>query len=299
MVRSHGVTMDRSVVVAIDGGGSQCRVRLTDIQGRELAAAIGGSANVQTDMAGACRTILDTIGLAWNNYGHDPDWDAHAICLLGLAGAELPEIAAATAKSLGIPRTIVVGDRETTIEGALGSGDGILALTGTGSFFARCAEGKIRVIGGWGALLGDECSGAWLGKLALQFALQAEDGLIQHSDLTHEVMAQFEGQGKALVRWAAAASPKDMAALAPKIVAADGAGDPVAARIMTQAMALYCQRLDLLQGPSDLYLAGGLAHVYQDRLPESYRRMVRPLKGSPLDGAVALALRRLEKSRAE
>ena len=58
----------------------------------------------------------------------------------------------------------VLSDREITIAGILADADGTLAQVGTGSFFVSCHKGKFKQVGGWGLQLGDDCSGAWLGR---------------------------------------------------------------------------------------------------------------------------------------
>jgi N-acetylglucosamine kinase len=60
--------------------------------------------------------------------------------------------------------------------GALGGGEGVLVLAGTGSMaVARGPRGLARA-GGWGDVLGDEGSAGWIGREALSLAARAMDG---------------------------------------------------------------------------------------------------------------------------
>ena len=279
------------LIVAVDGGGSGCRVRLTDFRGRELAAASGGPANIRTDFEAARANIMAAVRSAYAAIGADPARMCRDVALLGLAGAGHPDLARRMERALGFGRLRVVDDRETTVQGALGTADGTVALVGTGSFFVRRRNGQERRIGGWGLRLGDECGGAWLGRELLRAVARAEDGLIGHSPLTRSVLRRLEQETTGgLVGFATAASPGDLARLAPELVAAARADDPVAAEIMTRAVGLFCERLDALGTAGDLHVLGGLAEAYVARLPERHRRRCRAPRGTALDGAVALAL---------
>ena len=62
-------------------------------------------------------------------------------------------------------RVHVVPDAQAAALGALGGGPGVLILAGTGSIVVGCdARGRWERAGGFGALLGDEGSGFWLGR---------------------------------------------------------------------------------------------------------------------------------------
>ncbi len=76
-------------------------------------------------------------------------------------------------------RVLVRTDAELAYDGAFGSqSGGILIIAGTGSIaWTRLADGRFLRAGGWGALLGDDGSGAWLGREALRLCLrQGETG---------------------------------------------------------------------------------------------------------------------------
>ncbi len=76
-------------------------------------------------------------------------------------------------------RVLVRTDAELAYDGAFGSQTGgILIIAGTGSIaWTRLADGRFLRAGGWGPLLGDDGSGAWLGREALRLCLrQGETG---------------------------------------------------------------------------------------------------------------------------
>ncbi len=283
------------LIVAVDGGGTGCRVRLADRAGREIASAKGGPANVNTDFDAAQANILEAVAAAYRAAGLDPARRGGDVAWLGLAGAAFADLARRMEGALGFAKARVTTDSDTTVEGALGGTDGTVALIGTGSFFVRREGGRERHIGGWGYHLGDECSGAWLGRELLRAVLLAHDGLIEHSPLTKAVFARYDEVPGAMVRHAQAATPGEIARLAPEVAEARAAGDPVAGEIMGRGLDLLCERLEALgageSGP--LYMMGGLGPVYQPLLPARYGRLCRPAHGDALSGAITLARRHL------
>src|SRR5439155_578112 len=71
----------------------------------------------------------------------------------------------------------VVSDAAVALWGALPEGEGVAVLAGTGSIaLARSADGREARAGGYGALVGDEGSGFWLGRAAATAAVRAADG---------------------------------------------------------------------------------------------------------------------------
>ena len=78
-----------------------------------------------------------------------------------------------------------------------------------------------RHAGGWGLVLGDECSGAWLGRELLRATLRAYDGVDAGSPLAETVMKDFDGDTSQLVLFARDASAADFASYAPRLFSAN------------------------------------------------------------------------------
>lgn len=265
--------------LGIDGGGSGCRAALADASGRILARAEGGPANIASDFAGALATLRATAEAACA--GHDGDLRA----VLGLAGTNLSGAGSRLAAALPFPAR-VVQDVTTSVRGALGRDDGIVAALGTGSVFARQIGGEIRAIGGWGLRLGDEGSGAWIGRAMLSQITRVLDGYLPATDLTQALVEQFEG-GAGLVRFSLAATPADFAALVPRILDAARGGDAVAGAVIRAAQDEIRRAIAHLQPEQSLPVTwiGGLgAALALDDWPQ------RPARGTALDGALALAM---------
>jgi glucosamine kinase len=139
--------------------------------------------------------------------------------------------------------------------------------------------------GGRGFLLGDEGSGAVLGRTLLARALRAEDGLAAMTPLLRAILAEFGGV-EGVIRFATTSRPASFATLAPRLIASD---DPAAKAILDAAMAELETTLTLLQGnaPLPVTFLGGLGPAYAARLSGPWQ--IRQPLGTGLDGALGLA----------
>ena len=265
------------VYLAIDGGGSGCRALLCDGAGQVLARAEGGPANIATDFDAA----LDSLrGLAAQVIGDRPLDQLRAV--LGVAGANLSGAGPRLEAALPF-RAKVVQDVTTSLRGALGTADGILAAIGTGSVFARQLGGQVTAIGGWGFRLGDEASGAWMGRLMLNRITRMLDGYTPLSPLAREVLDDLGG-GPGLVAFTLQKTPADHAALVHRLARA--LEDPLSRFVLTETRAELRAAIGLLQTdpPLPVVWMGGLGPTIA--LTDWPR--AEPL-GSALDGAMAMA----------
>ena len=108
---------------------------------------------------------------------------------------------------------------------------------GTGSIaVARDSAGALQRLGGYGWQMGDEGSGYSIGRAALGAASRARDGRSPATALEHRMLEAARcSDFDALVRWAAAATPGEVASLAPHVLEVAAAGDPVAQGIADYA----------------------------------------------------------------
>ncbi|WP_026782385.1 BadF/BadG/BcrA/BcrD ATPase family protein [Pleomorphomonas koreensis] len=281
-------------VIGVDGGGTGCRAAVAGRDGRILATGEGGAANILTDRFGAIDNICRAIDGAVAAAGLGGDALRRAGVLLGLAGSNVGDAAGFIAATLPAGRVEVVSDGLIALEGAIGAGDGAVAILGTGSiFFARQGD-TVRSYGGWGFIIGDFGSGASLGRAALAATLLAHDRIIAASPLTDRLIADFGGTPGPMVEFARTASPGDFGRFAPAVFAAAAAGDPVGLDIVGKAAVAVDLALDRIadDGAARIALLGGLAPLYPAYLAERHRpRLVAP-KDNALAGAVALAARR-------
>lgn len=280
-------------IVGIDGGGSGCRVVVADAAGVILGRAEGGAANIATDYDSTRRNILETTQQAYRNAGFSDAHFSDDVAFLGLAGANLGRQARQLEADLPFHRQRVIDDRRTTVQGALGDADGCVALIGTGSFFVGRHGGVFDGIGGWGFHLGDDASGARLGKQLLRRVIHCHDGLVPHSDLTREVLARFGGTPKEVVEFARSAKPGDYGKFARQMAAALDHDDAAATEIFNAEKDVVQRALDRvgLAAGDPLCMLGGLGPTFQRLLDPEYQAHCQPPKGNALEGAVALARR--------
>lgn len=218
------------LLVGIDGGGTRTRVLLCDSTGKELARIEGAATalgSVTEQVAGDIIKSLIHEALSVAGY---PD-TRPSICVAGVAGAGQERAAQALWAALAQRRVAddvaVHSDAAVALDDAFGDSSGVLLIAGTGSVaFSRAPDGHLERCGGWGPILGDEGSAAWLGRRALAVVCAASDGREPETSLTGTILTALELETlDDLIPWAASASPAAFARLAPVVAQAASAGD--------------------------------------------------------------------------
>lgn len=281
------------LVLGIDGGGTSCKAALACADGTVLARARSGAANIRTDLTGARASIVDAASQAFRAAGLDPDLISATPAVLGLAGSNVGTYRQQLEAVLPFPRTRVETDAEIALEGAIGSGDGAIAVLGTGTAYMVRRGGVARPVGGWGFLIGDQGSGARIGRDLLEQTLLAHDGIRRPSPLSDEILGVFRGKPEHVVEFTTHATPGDFGGFAPKVFEYAERGDAVATFIIDRAVTDVEAALEVLGLGEDepLCLLGGLAGRYAPRLSSRYRALLKPPAGDALAGAVAMAVR--------
>lgn len=269
-----------TIYLGLDGGGSGCRARAMNASGQVIGQGLGGPANLMTDLDGALLAINAAVADALGPH----DTSTVSACL-GLAGAITPDRMSEVSRRLSFANCTIVTDWFIAAKGALGEADGIVASIGTGSVFVEQRAGKLRAVGGRGLVLGDEGSGAWIGRSLLSAALHSVDGLRPQSPLLQTMIDRFQG-AEGIIAFAALARPADFAALAPRVTNSD---DAAARAIMDSASRHVLDAIAALQQPDTLPVVcvGGLAHVFEPVIATAWP--VVPAMGTPLDGALGIA----------
>jgi glucosamine kinase len=271
--------------LGVDGGGTGCRAAVADEAGRVLGQGTAGPANIATDPDRARESIVASASSALLAAGLSGDRLRELRAGLGLAGANSGGAVERLRERLPFASARIETDAVAAVKGALGPGDGIVAALGTGSVFGVQRGGAVRQIGGWGFVLGDEGSGAWIGRALCAQVLRAVDGFRPMSPL---LQALLDGHGGplGLTAFSLAARPADFAAFAPRLIGSD---EPVARDILDRATADVAEAVDLLQSGQALPVVflGGLGPTYSARLAS--RWPIAPAQGTALDGALWLA----------
>lgn len=275
-------------VLAVDGGGTRCRVAVSDTGGVTVAET--GPANVSTDFDGGVREILRGLNRLAERVGINAEALADHPVFVGVAGVVEPAIGDRLRAALPFARVRIADDRPAALRGALGEMDGFLAHCGTGSFFGAQTGRTMRFVGGWGPVLGDEASAQWVGRAALALSLESTDGRRAMTPLTERLLADFGGPA-GIVRFAGTARPQEFGAVAPLVTQSAATGDAMARRIMVAGAAEIARTSAHLgwRAGSPICLTGGIGPQFATYLPEEMRACIAAPQGDPLQGAIALA----------
>jgi glucosamine kinase len=285
--------------IGVDGGGTGCRARIQDSDGRALGTGIGGPAAIRLGVDRALAEVEKACRSAVHEAGLPADAIKFVHAAIGLAGVgrkgAFEQLDAWTH-----PFRSVVFAHDATIAciGAHGARDGGIVIVGTGSIgFAVLGGREIRV-GGYGFPISDEGSGADLGLHAIRLALRAHDERARGSNLTRDVMTRFQNDPFAAITWMDAATATEYATFAPLVMRHADAGDPIARTIIRQAAEQIDELVRRLNecGAARIALLGGLASSMQAWLAPDVQRRLVPIEGDAIDGALHLARRATMKS---
>lgn len=284
------------LLLGVDGGGTRCRARLTDMSGATLGEGVAGPANIRLGVSQSLAAVLDAAGQCHVAAGLPLDHSRTVACL-ALAGASEPvDLDAARRLDHPFRHVVFTTDAHAACAGAHGGGNGGVIIVGTGTVGLGMTDGAHHRIGGWGFPVSDEGSGAWLGFELVRRVLRAQDGRICWTALLSRAFERFQSNPHVIVRWMGTARPGDFGALAPLVVEHASRGDAVACDLMQMAAGhidVLAARLGSL-GVTRLSLSGGLAPALEAWLsPETKRALVQPA-GDALSGALLLARAEME-----
>lgn len=281
--------------IGIDGGGTSCRAAVIDGAGQVLGTGKAGASNILSDLENSLIHIVASAQQALLDAGLDPELIQKLPAVIGTAGANVGNYGKRVEGALPFASTRVVTDATIALQGALGDADGVIGAFGTGSVYNARRDGKSWGIGGWGFVIGDQASGARLGRDLLERALLAHDGVAAGSALTKVIMTEYGNDPERVVEFAHASKPKDFARYAPIVFEYAGTGDVVAADIVKTAASAITGSLDALLWPEcpSICLLGGLAQAYRPWLDERHKAILAEPKGDVLRGAVELAAKLL------
>jgi len=287
-----GIAPMTDLFLGVDAGGSHCRVRVTDAEGRVLGNAEGGPANTRMGIGPLHERLLSVTGEALRAAGI-PEQRWHEVAAgMGIAGIRRPGMSTAIA-GLDFPFAGIALDSDAAIAnlGAHNGADGAILVLGTGSIGFGQVRGERFTVGGYGFPISDEGSGAALGLSAVRHALRALDGRTKRTPLSKEITERFEHDTTRVIAWMDQAVPADYASLAPLVMDYAERGDEIALSIVEDAV-LHVERFIatiFARGAPRLALVGGLSTRLRPWLRvRTAERLSEPL-GDPVSGALLLA----------
>ncbi len=277
------------IFLGIDGGGSRCRARIRDSNGKLLGEAIGGSSNIYQSFDGALANIIATARDAAESAKLKTTMLHAGLGIAGLVtsmGAEK-----IVASNLPFASVSVDNDAYAACVGAFAGGDGGIVIAGTGSIGFATINHARHMVGGWGFALGDHGSGAWLGHHAVRRAALAIDGLLQPTSLIEEVLSRVGRTRFDVSRWSEKATPKDYAQMAPLVFECASKGDVNGMTIVIEGAAAISNlgRSLLARGAGAICLLGGLSQVYPPYLDADVKKSLAAPTADAMDGAIMMA----------
>ena len=278
-------------MIAVDGGGSHCRVAVADESGVILERAISGSANIATNFTVARNNIMQAIQSAWQKAGLAQDQLCDAFCVMGLAGANVGDFGRQLTQSLLFKHIEVTDDRPTSVRGVLQGEDGCIAAVGTGTFYFSRIDSIETSIGGWGFMVGDDGGGARLGQNLLRRVIHCHDGFYPHSELTRRILADFNQSPTELVEFASQGDLKQLASLAKEVVEAARQTDSHGLALINETVNSIQMCIDQVGfiPQSPLYMVGGLGTVLLTFMQSKYANSAIQAQGDALSGALLMA----------
>jgi N-acetylglucosamine kinase-like BadF-type ATPase len=258
--------MTAKILIGADVGGTKSAVAVSQ-DGKIIGRADGPGAAVRPGRAlASASTIVEVVRSALSAAGRVTG----DVLVVGAAGAgrtsERDELRTALRTENVVGHVVVTTDIEIALAAAFESGPGIVVSAGTGSVaVGRDRTGKQHRIGGYGWQMGDEGSGYAIGRASLGAVSRAEDGRSPPTALSSRLLqATRSADFDSLVRWAAGASPAEVAGLAPHVLAVAAEGDPLAqgiadyaARELSQLAICLLPKMDI-SPPVRVAVTGGL-----------------------------------------
>jgi N-acetylglucosamine kinase-like BadF-type ATPase len=229
--------------LGVDGGGSKTAYVVADGAGRTVAEWTGPSCYYFASGIDLLERVLgDGLAKVTAAAGVGAADLEHAF--FGLPGygelsEDIPRVRDILRGLLGHDRFGVDNDMVGGWAGALGAGDGINVVAGTGSIAYGERRGLAHRAGGWGELFGDEGSAYWVAVQGLNAFSRMSDGRLPRGPL-HALLAERVGissdldlVGVVVDRWGGRRA--EIAHLSRVVVEAADAGDGEAAAILRRA----------------------------------------------------------------
>ena len=231
----------RKLVVGVDGGGTRTRAVILDGD-RVLGEGASGPSNpLRVGLANGAAAIREAIDKACSAALIDRD-DLVAAGI-GLAGVRRKDIRArmrdVLIETLAIKNIELMTDGDIALYGATDGAPGIVVISGTGSICVGSnRQGKHVFAGGWGPVAGDEGSGSWIARRALQAVAQATDERGLKTSLTQAACEYFQvavPDDLATAIYAPTVTNDRIAGFSKLVIETARSGDAVARNILADA----------------------------------------------------------------
>lgn len=230
--------------IGIDGGGTRTRAVLVDGAGNVRGSGFAGPSNPHSaGPTAAGRAVL----LAAKRALTAARASRREVALVALGAAGLADLASRRSMHDALSREFAAAKIHVTTDAELAlaasgeradCGPKVAVIAGTGSIALGCDKKGTRVrAGGYGYRIGDEGSGAWIGREALARAQRAIDGRAAKTALVDALCETLRCRREdlRLAAHRAAESASSLAALVPIVALAADDGDVASAALLRLA----------------------------------------------------------------
>lgn len=275
-----------SLIVAVDGGGSRCRLVAFEPDGQERSrVVVDAHASLSRSTAAAWQHIDQGLQQLRRNLSLPDDWLPQHL-VMGLAGSLQEERREEFLKRLPVdlPRTLVT-DGHAQLFGASAGAAGICLALGTGSVLHwKAHDGSLGMVGGWGFPVGDEGSGAWLGMRLVQSYLWHVDGRRQPGTLMDALTERLGDQVSQIQCWSTQTQSGVLATLAPLVFEHAARGDALAESLQREALEQALALLSLAPESLPVHVVGGIGEALKPLLAAALGERLQAARGDALQG---------------
>ena len=229
--------------LGVDGGGTNTRAAIIDREGNVSGEGNALAANfLRVGLSDAVEHVTSAVEQACSAAGIDRN-QIQAACF-GLAGVgnakHRRQMHDALFRALQINAMSVETDARVALAGATNLEPGVVIIAGTGSIaYGMNDRGEYARAGGWGPAMGDEGSGHYIGRRALEAVVSAFDHRAPETSLTGDVCRHFGVTSPSELPPVIYDSPteimREIAQLSRIVVKAARGGDVVSLGILTDA----------------------------------------------------------------
>ena len=304
-------------LLGLDGGGTKTECVVLDAQGNVVGKGLAGPSNpLRCGFDTAFQSLSEAAAEALKE-AKLPRTAITGVCA-GLAGAGRGSVVRRTmdflAQTFPGARAQVTTDYEIALEAAVGAGQGVVLIAGTGSVaYGRNAAGETARAGGYGPWVGDEGSAFDIGRRAVAAVARNRDTSAPPTLLSIAIPAALDCPNWDELVDRTMKNPDDVfPKLFPVVAAAADAEDSAAKEILFAAAVglgnlamIVVRRLGLLDQEFPLVKSGGVfghSGMLDSRLDSvlsngAPRAKISRLEISPAVGAARLAGRLAEATK--
>ena len=290
--------------LGIDGGGTKTSLMLADCEGNTLRKLYVGASNPMDIGLDQCTKVLQEAiceiceGIPLSS----------VVVYAGIAGCtSVKDQLQDFFRSLPIRMFDCDSDNTNFMQAALGDGDGVTVILGTGICAWARRGGETYRTGGWGYLINEGGCAFDIGQDALKVYYSYVDGMAEQSALT-EAIGKLYADNTALLRQVYSGGKKWIASLAPLVFNAAQQGDSAAEAILNRNMSVAAQVMETAAkrfpvGPVKVVITGGLTNqpcVTQyllNAMQNPKHIQLSVLADEPVAGAVTLAKKLWEQTK--